>query len=97
MVRTHGVTHEHVISVDLLNSKEYRQLADTSEALDGLIEEGAYIKRGERTQEVTNFVDALEWLIKESRRGLSLQRYKGLGEMNLISCGKQPWIQRLVV
>ncbi|MCY9854769.1 DNA topoisomerase (ATP-hydrolyzing) subunit B [Vibrio mediterranei] len=82
VVRTHGVTHEHVISVDLLNSKEYRQLADTSEALDGLIEEGAYIKRGERTQEVTNFVDALEWLIKESRRGLSLQRYKGLGEMN---------------
>ncbi|MFC5079098.1 DNA gyrase subunit B [Vibrio thalassae] len=82
VVRTHGVTHEHVISVDLLNSREYRQLAETSEALDGLIEEGAYIKRGERTQEVSSFVNALEWLIKESRRGLSLQRYKGLGEMN---------------
>jgi DNA gyrase subunit B len=82
VVRTHGVTHEHVISVDLLSSKEYGKLADLAEALDGLIEEGAYIKRGERKQAVSSFVEALEWLIKESRRGLSLQRYKGLGEMN---------------
>jgi DNA gyrase subunit B len=82
IVRTHGVTHEHVLSIDLLNSKEYGKLASLSEALEGLIEEGAYVKRGERTQPVSNFEDALNWLIKESRRGLSLQRYKGLGEMN---------------
>ncbi|MFA0084993.1 DNA gyrase subunit B [Vibrio sp. 10N.286.49.C2] len=82
VVRTHGVTYEHVLSIDLINSKEFGKLADLSEALEGLIEEGAYIKRGERTQAVSNFVDALNWLVKESRRGLSLQRYKGLGEMN---------------
>nr|AHG52992.1 COG0187 Type IIA topoisomerase (DNA gyrase/topo II, topoisomerase IV), B subunit [uncultured bacterium B3TF_MPn_8] len=82
VVRTHGVTHEHVLSVDLFNSKEYGKLAELSESLEGLIEDGAYIKRGERTQPVVSFVEALNWLIKESRRGLSLQRYKGLGEMN---------------
>ena len=82
LVRTHGVTHEFALSVDLINSKEYAKLASLSEALDGLIEEGAYIQRGERTQLVSSFVDALNWLIKESRRGLTRQRYKGLGEMN---------------
>lgn len=41
VVRTHGVTHEHALSIDLINSKEYGKLADLSEALNGLIEEGA--------------------------------------------------------
>ncbi len=81
-VRTHGVDHEFLLSVDLLNSKEYAKLADLSETLDGLLDETAYIQRGERKQEISSFKDAVEWLMKESRRGLSLQRYKGLGEMN---------------
>jgi len=82
VIRTHGVTHEFVIGLDLLATKEYDTLASLSEALEGLVEDGAYVKRGERTLPVNSFSEALEWLKKESRRGLSLQRYKGLGEMN---------------
>lgn len=82
IVRTHGVDHEYVISYDLLNSKEYSKIADLSEVLNGLMEETAYIQRGERKFATRSFADALAWLVKESNRGLTRQRYKGLGEMN---------------
>jgi DNA gyrase subunit B len=81
-VRLHGVSYEYSLSIDLLNSKEYAVLAALSEELDGLLEEGAFVKRGERTLPVSSFADAVRWLVKESRRGLTVQRYKGLGEMN---------------
>ena len=42
----------------------------------------AFVKRGEKIHEVETFSEVLEWLMDEARKGQSIQRYKGLGEMN---------------
>ena len=52
------------------------------ERLKGLLEPEAYVQRGEKQEAVATFGEALAWLLREARRGVDIQRYKGLGEMN---------------
>jgi len=81
-ITAHGVPHYHNLGRDFFASNEYAAMVELGKTVQGLIEEGAYVKRGEREQPVSSFKDALAWLMAESRRGISTQRYKGLGEMN---------------
>jgi DNA gyrase subunit B len=50
--------------------------------LEGLIQPGAYFGRNDRRKALVDFRGGIDWLISEARRGLDIQRYKGLGEMN---------------
>lgn len=81
-VVAHGVPHTYRLGYDFFASPEYRRIGDLARQLSGLLEEGAYIKRGERVQPVSRFKEVWHWLMNESRRGNNIQRYKGLGEMN---------------
>lgn len=81
-ITAHGVPHYHTLSRDFFVSSEYAAIVELGNTLRGLIEEGAYVQRGERSKPVTDFKEALGWLMTESRRGINTQRYKGLGEMN---------------
>jgi DNA gyrase subunit B len=78
----HGIDSRYNLSYDFIKSSEYGHILELNKAINGLLEETAYIKRGEKVKPVTSFVEALDWLMAESKRGQYIQRYKGLGEMN---------------
>jgi DNA gyrase subunit B len=78
----HGNYSVSYIEQSFLFSGDFAQIRQTAEALRGLLGKGAYIKRGEQRKPVTDFKQAIEWLLEEAKRGVNIQRYKGLGEMN---------------
>ncbi|MGD8710523.1 MAG: DNA topoisomerase (ATP-hydrolyzing) subunit B [Ectothiorhodospiraceae bacterium] len=80
--RMHGILYPYPFPAQFFLSQEYETIRRLSEALDGLLAADAEIRRGERAQPVTEFRQAVTWLMEEGKRGLSIQRYKGLGEMN---------------
>ena len=82
IVRAHGSEDSYRISHDFISSAEYQSIVGLGQKLRALLEEGAYISRGERQQAVTTFAEVIDWLMSEGRRGYAVQRYKGLGEMN---------------
>ena len=78
----HGNKSVSFIDQNFLRSGDYQQIKRTAQSLTGLLAEGAFIKRGEQRKTVTDFKQAIDWLLEEAKRGVSAQRYKGLGEMN---------------
>ncbi len=82
MVNQHGVDSPIVLNNDLFLSKDYKELVTLANKIHHLVEEGAIVKRGEKSLAIENFEQALLWLMEEAKRGQTIQRYKGLGEMN---------------
>ncbi|HWI14279.1 MAG TPA: toprim domain-containing protein, partial [Burkholderiales bacterium] len=78
----HGIVHQGYIDADFVQSGDYAQIRKTAQVLQGLLTDSAYVKRGEHDQPVKDFREAIEWVLAEVQRGVSTQRYKGLGEMN---------------
>jgi len=78
----HGVGATRYIPREFFDSNEYRHIMELAGKLRELIGEGAYIERGDKRAAISSFGEAIEWLMDEARKGQTIQRYKGLGEMN---------------
>ncbi|MFA9459250.1 DNA topoisomerase (ATP-hydrolyzing) subunit B [Thiohalorhabdus methylotrophus] len=78
----HGSVTRSLIDREFLESPEYGRIREMAQNLEGLLEPPARVRRGEREKEVDSFEHVVDWLLDEGKRGLSVQRYKGLGEMN---------------
>ena len=79
---SHGQTSYITFNRDLFASNDYRSMADLGEKLQSLLEDGAYMQRGEKKKPIRFFKEGMEWMMNETARRHTIQRYKGLGEMN---------------
>ncbi len=78
----HGAISSSRIDSEFVSSGEYRGMRRLGSQLETWLGGKATVKRGEKTQTIASFEDAFQWLMEEARRGQTIQRYKGLGEMN---------------
>ena len=95
----HGNVRVTTIDSEFVHSGDYAQIRQTAEMLRGLVGVGAYVQRGEKKYPVKDFGDAMRWLLAEVQKSISLQRYKGLGEMNpaqLWETTMDPQVRRLL-
>ena len=77
-----GATRRIVIDESFVHTRAYQAVVETYGQLSGMFEEGAHVVKGDQTQPVSSFAEAIDWLLEGARRGVTIQRYKGLGEMN---------------
>ena len=78
----HGVATTKSIQAGFFGSTEYRRIATVGATFSDLLGAGAHVTRGKERTDVATFPEAIGWLMEQAKQGQSIQRYKGLGEMN---------------
>jgi DNA gyrase subunit B len=78
----HGAIFEVVLNKEFLVSKDNINMQNIKHELNSLVEDGAFVQVGVKVKQITSFDQGLSWLMDEAKRGQTIQRYKGLGEMN---------------
>jgi DNA gyrase subunit B len=78
----HGGQSTKTLHAGFFRSPEYERLSAIGAVLRDVLRAGAYVERGKERREVQTFAEAIEWLMLQAKQGQTIQRYKGLGEMN---------------
>ncbi|SFR95771.1 DNA gyrase subunit B [Dyella sp. OK004] len=78
----HGLSHTWLLPQPFFASSEFRPILHASQQVAGLVQKDAVARRGNASRGVLSFADARTWLLDEAKKGRTIQRFKGLGEMN---------------
>ena len=78
----HGLRHTQVLPSSFFSSAEFKPIADAGAQIAGLVQASAEVRRGGKSQPVATFAQAYNWMMEEAKRGRTISRFKGLGEMN---------------
>ncbi|APC96446.1 DNA topoisomerase (ATP-hydrolyzing) subunit B [Francisella frigiditurris] len=85
----YGVNHyqnghntDYIVKHGFFSTKDYENLITYGEVIADISFKGAYVERGARKEYIDDFESAIDWVLKEAKKGQDVQRYKGLGEMN---------------
>ena len=80
--RLHGMISNSDFGSTFWTSPEYTSIKALADKLESSLGDKILVKRGEKSLECDEFSQALDWLMTTAKKGLNVQRYKGLGEMN---------------
>ena len=79
----HGLSHSWILPQAFFGGLEFRAIQSMAQQLAELrLQPGAVVRRGNPSRGVTSFAEVRTWLLDEAKKGRTIQRFKGLGEMN---------------
>ena len=66
----------------MFSSKDFKIFSEFNDVVKKYLGKDAYVVKNDQNLKIVDFMETYQWIINEAKKGFTIQRYKGLGEMN---------------